>query len=73
MGFGEALFYLRCGHRVRRRGWNGAGMWVHLQCPDFGSKMDLPYLYLRTAQGNFVPWIASQTDLLSCDWELVGE
>ena len=28
----------------------------------------LPYLMLRTAQGDFVPWLASQTDILAEDW-----
>lgn len=30
----------------------------------------LPYLMLKTASGAFVPWVASQTDLLSDDWNL---
>lgn len=32
----------------------------------------LPYLMLKTiaSQPTFVPWLASQTDLLSLDWEL---
>lgn len=30
-----------------------------------------PYLLMRTAQGDFVPWVASQTDLLSDDWEVI--
>ena len=29
-----------------------------------------PYLMFRTAQGVFVPWLASQGDLLAEDWEL---
>lgn len=29
----------------------------------------LPYLMLRTAQGAYVPWLASQTDLLANDWQ----
>jgi hypothetical protein len=29
----------------------------------------LPYLLFRTAGGQFVPWLASQTDLLAEDWE----
>jgi hypothetical protein len=29
----------------------------------------LPYIMMRTADGSFVPWLASQTDLLSDDWE----
>ena len=28
-----------------------------------------PYLMMYTAQGDFVPWVASQTDLLADDWE----
>jgi len=30
----------------------------------------LPYLMFRTAHGDFVPWLASQTDLLAMDWEI---
>lgn len=28
----------------------------------------LPYLMMKTAQDSFVPWLASQTDLLGLDW-----
>ncbi len=31
----------------------------------------LPYLMFRTAQGDFVPWLASQTDILSDDYQIV--
>ena len=31
-----------------------------------------PYLMMLTAQGDFVPWVASQSDLLADDWEVVG-
>lgn len=27
-----------------------------------------PYLMMRTVDGEFVPWVASQTDLLADDW-----
>lgn len=30
-----------------------------------------PYLLMRNAQGSFVPWLASQGDLLANDWTLV--
>jgi hypothetical protein len=30
----------------------------------------LPYLMMRTAQGDFVPWAASQPDVLSDDWAI---
>ena len=28
----------------------------------------LPYVMMRTADGAFVPWLCSQTDLLADDW-----
>lgn len=30
----------------------------------------LPYIMMRTVQGDFVPWLASQTDILAVDWGL---
>lgn len=30
-----------------------------------------PYLMFRTSDGSFVPWVASQTDLLAQDWRVV--
>jgi hypothetical protein len=58
--------------RVRRAGWNGKGMFLQLQKPDADSKMTLPYVYMSTAQGDLVPWLCSQTDLLATDWEPWG-
>jgi hypothetical protein len=71
MTFGEAIKNLQDGAKVCRIGWNGKGMWLALQRPDEHSKMTLPYIYMRTAQGDLVPWLASQTDMLSTDWEVV--
>ena len=68
--FGWALEMLRDGHRVCRSGWNGKGMWLGLQTPDENSKMTLPYIFMKTVQGDLVPWLASQTDMLSADWEI---
>jgi len=78
MDFGAALIALRAGHRVARTGWNGKGMWLKLQVPDENSKMTLPYIYIEYPEGHpaypsgsRVPWLASQTDLLAEDWEIV--
>lgn len=68
MGFGQALDMMRADLRVARSGWNGKNMWIALQKPTDTSKMTLPYIYMRTAQGDLVPWLASQTDLLAFDW-----
>lgn len=70
MNFGSALVALRTGQRVQREGWNGKGQWLALQTPDEHSKMTLPYIYIHTVQGDLVPWLASQTDMLAEDWEL---
>ena len=76
--FGWALIQLKDGHKVYRSGWNGSGMFIELQRPDEHSKMSNPYIFIDTtglksdnpdAKRNLVPWLASQTDMLSEDWE----
>ena len=75
--FGWALRLLQQGRKVQRTGWNGAGLWLELQLPDEYSKMTLPYIFInypddhKTTPGARVPWLASQTDLLSEDWQEV--
>lgn len=69
-GIGWAVKQLYNLQRVRRAGWNGKGMFLELQVPDANSKMTLPYVYMSTAQGDLVPWLCSQTDLLATDWEV---
>lgn len=68
MDFGEALRKLRAGKSLARAGWNGKKQYLRLQVPDAGSKMTLPYIYIRTVTGDLVPWLASQTDMLADDW-----
>jgi hypothetical protein len=84
MNFSHALDMLKSDHKVARSGWNGKGLWLELQRPDANSKMTLPYIFMAypttpasgTAPTNHldarVPWLASQTDLLSDDWVLVN-
>lgn len=71
MDFGRALKALKGGKRVQRSGWNGKGMWLQLQVSDTQSKMTLPYIYMKTADDNLVPWLASQTDVLAEDWSIL--
>lgn len=91
---GYAIRCLNEGMRMRRRGWNGKGMYIALHrvpgnimaakaegckySPDLAQAFGLdpgtvimtqPYVYMFTAQGEFVPWLCSQTDLLANDWE----
>ena len=69
---GWAIKQMHNGSRVTRTGWNGPDQWLALQVPDEHSKMTLPYIYIKTAQGDLVPWHASQTDILADDWEVVA-
>jgi len=68
--FGCALANLKASQKVQRTGWNGPGQYIELQTPDENTKMTLPYIYIKTVQGDFVPWLASQTDLLANDWRI---
>lgn len=71
MNFGQAIEHLKNGGKIQRSGWNGKGMYLELQRPDAGSKMTLPYIFMFTADKNLVPWLASQTDILSEDWKAI--
>jgi hypothetical protein len=71
MPFEEALKHIKNGQRVARSGWNGKGMWAALQTPDPLSKMTLPYIYMKAANGGYAPWTPTQCDILAEDWCLV--
>lgn len=75
--FGLAIEALKLGKRVARKGWNGKNIFIELQNPDEHSKMTHSYIYIDTtrlqtnnsyASKDRVPWLASQTDMLSEDW-----
>lgn len=68
VNFSEALMALKLGMTVTRTGWNGRNMHVALQPPDGLWGVTLPFLYMKTADGETVPWVASHTDLLASDW-----
>ena len=70
MDFGEAIKELKAYQRVYREGWNGRGMYLELQEPDAHSKMTLPYIYIKAVQGDLIPWLASQVDMLADDWKI---
>jgi hypothetical protein len=69
--FGAVIDQLKSGRRAERRGWNGKGMWIELRIPDDHSKMTRPYIYMHTVDGDRVPWVASQTDILAVDWMIL--
>lgn len=88
MSFGHALHALKAGHRVARAGWNGKGMWLVLVpgTPNVQPREGTPYanaglfqvtinphIDMMTATGEMQPgWLASQTDMLADDWQIVA-
>lgn len=86
MNFGQALEAIKEGKLVAREGWNGKGMFVFLvpgstfnvnRAPLLGIFPEgteinyRPHIDMRDAEGKIVPWLASQTDLLAEDWNIV--
>lgn len=86
MDFALALNALKQGRKVARAGWNGKGMYLYLvsgstftvnrpplneMLPEGTTVNYRPHIDMKTAQDDFVPWVASQTDLLADDWEIV--
>lgn len=79
MSFSEALFVLKHGRKTPSKGWNGKGMWLiltkmytHTLIEQGGANLNyVPFITMKTADDKFVPWLASQTDLLAEDWVIV--
>lgn len=87
MNFSRALELIKRGDRVARAGWNGKGMFIFLVPGStfkvnrepllsiLGEGTEVQYhghIDMKTAQGYVVPWLASQADLLTDDWELAA-
>ena len=91
MDFGLALYALKGGKKVARKGWNGKGMFLVLQQ---GSEVEpekmrteaarhyyengsgpvriAAHIDMKAADDTYVVgWLASQTDMLADDWEVV--
>lgn len=82
--FSDALRAVKVGSKIAREDWNGKGMYVYyvpansypaqtaIAKEQFGDMVPYgAYLAMKTAQGNVVPWLASQTDILADDWSVV--
>lgn len=86
LNFGDVIAGLKQGKRYARRGWHGMSMFVFYVPSDVPSS-NAPhgkvlgddqviskrrdFLMMRTSDGDIVPWVASQSDILECDWEEV--
>lgn len=86
MDFGDAIRSMKRGKKVAREGWNGKGMFLYYvprgsylaltyvakSIADAAGKVQYKdYIAMKTVDGEVVPWLASQTDILSNDWVIV--
>ena len=82
MPFWMAVEAMKKGHKVARAGWNGKGMFLIYIFPYINDQYTViekdgivgtlaPYLAMKTADNQLVPWLASQTDILADDWCIV--
>lgn len=80
--FGTAIRYLKRGFKVARKGWNGKGMYLRYVEPYTDKAYQitehepidgtlLPWIGMKTADDGFVPWLASQTDMIAEDWMFI--
>ena len=86
LNFSQALSWIKAGQKVQRAGWNGKGMFIFL-VPGSTFKVNRPPLLgiypegteinyhghvdMKTADGQIVPWLCSQTDMLAEDWQIL--
>lgn len=86
MNFGLANEAMKKGLRVARKGWNGKGMFI-FNVPGSTFEVNRPpllgmypagtvinyhsHIDMKTADGQVVPWLCSQTDMAADDWEIV--
>lgn len=81
--FSDALNMIKNGLKMARLGWNGKDMFVFLvegrkfkvnRPPllgiyEEGTPIDYHgHIDMKTADGQIVPWVCSQTDMLAEDW-----
>lgn len=78
MTFGLALEALKKGAKVARKGWNGKGQWLYMiPASHWETTRGLelldgrPWIGIKTVDDCFMPWVASQSDMLVTDWEIV--
>ena len=76
---GDAVYFLERGKKVARLGWNGKAMWLMLVPEELAEAVSFqyealkaaPWIGMKTADGKFVPWLASHSDMLAKDYYIV--
>ena len=83
MNFGKAIDLLKEGKKVSRKGWNGKNQYIELATNISYKNADDEIININHktmgnkaiafigTSGTQIGWLASQSDMLSDDWELI--
>ena len=83
MNFGKAIDLLKKGKKVSRKGWNGKNQYIELTSNISYKNADGEIININHktignkaiafvgTSGIQIGWLASQSDMLSDDWELI--
>ena len=83
MNFGKAISLLKEGKKLRRKGWNGKNQYIELATNISYKNADGELININHktmgnkaiafigTSGTQIGWLASQSDMLSDDWELI--
>ena len=83
MNFGKAIELLKEGKKLRRNGWNGKNQYIELATNISYKNADGEIININHktmgnkaiafigTSGIQIGWLASQSDMLSDDWELI--
>ena len=83
MNFGKAIDLLKKGKKVSRKGWNGKNQYIELASNISYKNADGEIININHktignkaiafvgTSGIQIGWLASQSDMLSDDWELI--
>ena len=83
MNFGKAINLLKEGKKLRRKGWNGKNQYIELATNISYKNADGEIININHktignkaiafvgTSGTQIGWLASQSDMLSDDWELI--
>ena len=83
MNFGKAIDLLKKGKKVSRKGWNGKNQYIELASNISYKNADGEIININHKtignkaiafvgiSGIQIGWLASQSDMLSDDWELI--
>ena len=83
MNFGKAINLLKEGKKLRRKGWNGKNQYIELATNISYKNADGEIININHktignkaiafvgTSGIQIGWLATQSDMLSDDWELI--